>query len=257
MDNFHMCNERLHFIIAVGQWFRKKVRKVGSTKHCLKKIMTGAVGVFFILVTFGDVYAQEIAPGTIIVPTAYGFAMQLPPGTDVTIRIKPRKEKDSDGKEASNTPQSNISEDDIVIERSIRDNVVRESKSVGKKEPASVRYYIGEWCAFDDQRKGVNIYRSGIDHEGYPPGLYQFPELTWAGPNTRKQDPVVKEGASKIELYRDGGDVLEIDALTKRPLRYIEGSREWIYSYRNNLAPVILSEKLTLALQEVLSKQKK
>jgi len=212
---------------------------------------------FLIFVTLPDMCAQENVASR-IAPTAYSFAMQLPPGTDVTIRIKPKQADSSDVKGTANTPQfARSSEGDLVIERSIRSNVIRETKAADGKAPPTVRYYAGEWCAFDDPRKGLNVYRAGVDNEGFPPGLYQFPELIWAEPNKRKQDPVVKEGSPKIAIYKDGEDILEVDALTRRPLRYIEGSREWLYSYKENLTPIVLPEKLASTLQHVLSKQKK
>lgn len=206
----------------------------------------------------GRLYSQETeiqqGPGSKIpVPGAYTFQMLLKPDVDLTVRVKSRLKKR--GAKEENT--ASVSPDTITtIQRDIRPDIVRVIQDTGEKGKECTFYYTGGWCAYDDPLRGLNVRHPNMEGLLFPMDFYHFPELLWAEPRTRQPDPTVKEGAPKIQLYKDGQQTLEVDAGTGRPLRFLDAEKEWNYSYKEDPAPIPIPEKLAAALRKVLAKHK-
>jgi len=196
--------------------------------------------------------------------SAYTFQMVLKPDVDLTVKTKvlAKKRENSgsatgavEGSEKNNTQDSQVPA--MMIQRDVRQGVVRVTQESADAKQKSVKYYVGDWCAFDDPRRGLNVQRPSMDGFFFPMNTYHFPELLWAGPKTRQIDPPVEEGKPAIQLYKDGVQILEVDVATGRPLRYIDGSSEWKYSYQEDSTPIVIPEKLMLGLRGVLPQHKK
>jgi len=189
-------------------------------------------------------------PGSKIpIPDDYTFQMLLKPNVDLFIQVKNLPKKGQ--ADAVHPLPPTIK----AIRRDIRLNLVRVSENSGDGKQDSVRYYVGGWCAFDDPRKGLNVCRQNIEGSIFPMDFYHFPELIWATPKTRQPDPVVKEGEPAIQLYKVGNRTLVVDVISKRPLRFTDSENEWAYSYKEDPAPIVLPEKLEIAMRRVLSRQ--
>jgi hypothetical protein len=197
--------------------------------------------------------AGQLSPfSDAITPEAYTFRMKLPAGTNVRINIR---------KTGKTTEQASIDQsmsgmpdtpDKMRIERDVREHVVRERKiSMGKDV---TRFYMLGYCAFDDPRMGLNVRRTSVESTYQPLNDYNFPELYWAWPDTRRPDPAAKDGKKPLRIYKNATNTLEVDGETGLPMRFIEGSREHRYTYTQNNEPIRLPQKIQVGLQKVLKR---
>jgi len=181
---------------------------------------------------------------------AYSFQMRLKSDVDVSVQIK--------GKAGEKNPASGSRPSAphvMTIQRSIRKDIVCVRQQSGDTVMCD-RYYLAGLCAFDDPRMGINARRTSFIGMFEPLDSYNFPELLWAVPKTRRDDPNAALGAKKIEIYQEGGLLLEVDAVTHRPLRFRNGtSEEWTYSYVESSTPIVLPPSLEKALRHVLGKR--
>lgn len=211
-----------------------------------------------------DKLSNQSSGSSAIPPSAFTFQMQLPPGIDVTERIRAIPKKKEHQKTEQATEEDNatavgeapIRPDDIV-QLDIRPGIVRVDERSSGQSKKSPRYYVNGWCAYDDELKGLNVRRARLEGLIFPMNDYHFPELLWAEPKTRQIDPPVKKGEKPMHLYKDGDSILEVDAATGRPVRYQDGESEWTYLYKENSAPIVIPEKIATALGRVLAKRKR
>lgn len=225
-----------------------------STKGLLRLGL--GIGCLIALGVPQNLRSQEVPPtrqgptSKIFVSDDYTFQILLKPGVDLTVQIRDLPKTGAEN--ATSVSQNSTT----TLQRSIRSNIICVIENVGEKGKESIFYYTGGWCAYDDPRRGLNVRRPNMEGLLFPMEFYHFPELLWAEPNTRQPDPIVSEGAPKIHLYKDGVRTLEVNAITGLPLRYNDGDQEWIYSYKENSTPIVVPDKLAVALRRVLSKQK-
>jgi len=221
-----------------------------------KRLHPGVKVGFWILISLGilnfPAHGKPSGPGESrpLAPEAYTFQIVLKPGVDTAIQVKslPKKEDKKDGGAAPPMPAVTK-----IIRRDIRPGLVRVSESFGGGKE-TVRYYVDGWCVYDDPRRGLNVRAQSIEGSIFPMSSYHFPELLWADPKTLQPDPIVKEGAPKIQLYALGKLVLEVDAVSKRPMRFQDGENEWTYSYKENTTPIVIPAQLEAALRRVVPK---
>jgi hypothetical protein len=192
-----------------------------------------------------DADALKGAPSArLLAPGAYSFQMRLPPGVDVSVRVR--------GKEGDDDPSKPLK--GVKIQRDIGKNIVRVQQQSGETK-MSDRYYVPGWCAFDDPRMGINVRRTGFDGIFEPLGTYHFPELIWAEPKTLRIEPKARDGEKKNEIYQRGDQVLEVDAITHRPIKFRDGkTEEWTYSYKESPVAIALPTSLEGPLRHAMGK---
>jgi len=182
-------------------------------------------------------------------PESYSFAIKLPPDTDCSVRLKQGsgKPKEGEGSEASPDATAPF----LKLERFIRRGISC-SKEIKPDGTEAAFYFIGGWCAWDSPKKGLNVRHYISGHALSNLALYHFPELEWAVPETRQVDPIPKEGERKIHVYKDGSNVLIVDATSNFPLSFTDGQMEWKYSYTMSAAPISMPDNVRKALDEIL-----
>jgi len=197
---------------------------------------------------------QEALP-----PSSYKFAMKLPPDTDCSVRVKvdgsatdsAEKSKSESAENASGSSQLYS----MKLERMVRKGISSATETI-PGSPEITFYFVRGWCAYDSPKKGINVRHYLPGHAISNLATYDFPELTWAIPETRQVDPVIKEGAPKVHLYKDGSLSLVVDAVSGYPLRYNDGQLEWTYSYKVSSSPIVIPEQLRKALDHALNARK-
>lgn len=167
----------------------------------------------------------------------YTFQMFPNPNFDITVKIRVLPKGD-DERNIDSASQS------VLIQREIRPNVVLVKQNPDSNGKESICYYINGWCALSDSHYELTTFQLGFD--------YCFPELTWAEPNTRQSDPPVRQGKPQIHLYKEGMNILEVDANSGHPLRYNDGQQEWLYTYKEDSTPIVIPEKFATRLREFI-----
>lgn len=204
----------------------------------------------------GIVHASDEDPGPLSVPEAlsleaYTFAMHLPSGTDCTVLIKSgtTSNKKASGDKVSDPFQ--MKRNPVRIDRFFRPQLcmVRE---VYSDNSDAFFFFTGGFCAFDDPKKGINVRAQEEGRKYSEMDTYHFPELLWAGPELRSDN---KSDPTKHVYEAPGTQLkLEVDALTKRPIRFSNNGKIWTYSYQSSSSPIAIPEKLSEALKKVIRK---
>lgn len=227
----------------------------------LPKFILGVLSCSFLCITVSIAQSQDSKsppspppPSKVsLAPETYTFSIRLPSGTDCSVSVKSEWSIAEKGERASSGNSITSSEPDLSakkFERSIRKDI-SSSKEIKSDGTESIFYFIHGWCAYDSPQKGINMRHFLPGHIFSNLGVYHFPELTWATPETRQADPPVKEGSPKLHLYKDDSQTLEVDAHTGYPMRYSDGQTQWSYSYKASTIPIVLPEKLQQAVDRV------
>jgi hypothetical protein len=186
-------------------------------------------------------------------PEVYQFRMRVPSGTDVTIRTR-RVGSEQAKKPGEDNPEGE--EPDVLaseIVRRVRDGVVMETTTMDDGSE-STRYYLRGWSAFDHPRMGINVRRTSLDGSYLPLEAYTFPELFWAWPERRRRDPEAAREEKPVQIYEYGIRRLEVDAETGLPRRFVDGSMEFLFSYRESQSPIRLPQSLREPVRRVVAK---
>jgi len=238
-----------------GKWGMRSAEGAFSPRLKFSPVLIFSLLVFLFL-NPPAIQAQDENPGALSVPEAlplesYLFAMHLPPNTDCTVMIK--DEKTSDKKAATGKVQDpfQMKRAPVRIDRLFRPELcmVRE---VYSDNSDAFFFFTGGFCAFDDSKKGINVRRQEERQKYSEMDTYHFPELLWAGPELRKDN---KADPTRY-LYEDPGAhlKLEVDSLTKRPVRFSNNGKVWTYSYQSSTTPIAVPEKLVEALKRTIRK---
>lgn len=186
-------------------------------------------------------------------PENYDFLMRVPAGTNIRVRVRPTAAVEEAMQ--SGNPDAVIDRvpETQRIERQVRSNIVRE-RIRGANGEEDEKFYLLDWCAYDHPQRGINIRRTTLEGGHEPVNHYHFPELFWAWPDTRKADPEVPEGEVTVHLYEKGARKLEVDGETGLPIRFVDRTREYRYSYSKSGDPVRMPQKLAEAVKRTLKK---
>jgi len=190
-------------------------------------------------------------------PESYSFAMNLPPGTDCSVRMKLKGSKE-ENKGSGTVGGKNTKEESMYalhIERMFRDGICLSKQLKSDKSDVSY-YFLKGWCAYDTPSLGLNVRRHLEESQLCDLSIYHFPELVWAVPETRQPDPEVPEGQPAVHEYKDGDAVLVTDAVSGYPVRYSDGNSQWTYSYKSSNSPIVLPEKLQQALDRIIKRSR-
>jgi len=187
-------------------------------------------------------------------PEVYKFRMRAPVGTDMTIRTsRVGSEKKTGEANSGEDGEPDVLASEII--RRVREQLVMEiTTPEGGSE--TTRYYLRGWTAFDHPRLGINVRRTSLDGSYCPLDIYTFPELFWAWPERRIATPETAEGKKPIHIYEDGIRRLEVDAESGLPRRFVEGSMEYLYNYKQSQSPILLPESLKDPVRRVMVKAK-
>jgi len=179
-------------------------------------------------------------------PESYNFAMKLPLGTDCSIRIAKKGGKTGAGNQKSD------SDIPMKLERSFRKGI-SSSKEITSTGKDMTFYFVSGLCAYDSPTQGANVVRRLAGHDNSNLATYDFPELTWAAPELRQSKIEVENGKPAVRVYKlpDENLVLEVDASSGFPLRFIEGEMEWTYAYTTSSSPIVLPESLKKPLLQI------
>jgi len=196
----------------------------------------------------GDLPAPEALP-----LESYTFAMHLPPNTVCSVTMKGENSADkkaADKKSKAADPFS-MRRNPVKIERFFQKDlcVVREGYADGSD---AFFYFANGVCAFDDPQKGMNVRHQEEGRKYSEMDTYHFPELLWAGPQMRKEN----KNDLGVHLYEDPARnlKLEVDAGSKRPLRFHKGSQEWTYTYKESSSPLAIPGNFSEALKRAAGK---